>query len=393
MNQKPMDEDEIFKKLKEFKYMDMDYSSGRILGSMCTAVHPIAKEVYSDFLESNLGDPGLFKGTKAIEDEVIKEIGSFLSLDVPYGNVVTGGTEANLMALHSAYKIAISKGKIAKTDIPEVIVPKSAHFSFKKASEIMRFKLIEANLDKNYKVDIEDVKSNLSSNTIAIVGVAGTTELGMIDPIEELSEIAIKNDIYLHVDAAFGGFLIPFLKDLRYELPNFDFSIPGVSSITIDPHKMGIAPIPSGCIIYREKKYLDVIAVDSPYLTSKKQSTIVGTRLGAPSAATWAMMNHIGRDGYGELANECMINTNYFADALFKEGFNVIVKPELNIVAFNHPKIETEKLEILLKNNGWMVSTASYPKAIRIVVMGHIRHTHLMDLISDLRKIRESLYI
>jgi len=291
------------------------------------------------------------------------------------------------------YKIAILNKKISENDIPEVIVPKSAHFSFKKASEMLRFKLIEADLDEDYKIDINSVKKNITNKTIAIVGVAGTTELGMIDPIEELSKIAIDSDIYLHVDAAFGGFAIPFLKDIGYELPEFDFSLPGVSSITIDPHKMGLSPIPSGCIIYRKKEYLDVIAVESPYLTSKVQSTIVGTRLGAPSAATWAIMNYIGREGYCELAKEYMVNTNFLADTLREEGFDVIVKPELNIVGFNHLKIDTEDLANLIENKGWRVSISSYPKAIRIVVVGHIQHTHLVDFLSDLRKIKEGLGI
>jgi tyrosine decarboxylase/aspartate 1-decarboxylase len=390
MNQEPMDEKYIFEKLKEFKSNDLNYSSGSILGSMCSEPHHLSKEVYQDFLDSNLGDPGLFKGTKAIEDEVIKEIASFLSLEKPYGNVVTGGTEANLMAMRSARNITKKDENIS---IPEVIVPKSAHFSFKKASDILSFKLIEADLDDSYKINIESVEKNINENTIAIVGVAGTTELGMIDPIDKLSEIAISNDLYLHVDAAFGGFSIPFLNDIGYNLPVFDFSLPGVSSITIDPHKMGLSPIPSGCILYREKEYLDVIAVESPYLTLKEQSTIVGTRLGAPSAATWAIMKYMGRKGYSELANECMINTNFLADALFKENFKVIVKPELNIVAFNHPNIETEDLAKILEEKGWMVSISSYPKAIRIVLMPHIRHTHLVKFLSDLREIKSRLYI
>jgi tyrosine decarboxylase/aspartate 1-decarboxylase len=388
-----MDEEEIFEKLEEFRKKDFSYSSGRILGSMCSEPHPISKKVYCDFLNSNLGDPGLFEGTKAIEDDVIKIIGSFLSLDKPYGNVVTGGSEANIMAIRSARNFHRKANGNDKNSIGELVVPKSAHFSFKKASDMLGLKLVEADLDDNYKVDVESVKEKINENTIAIVGIAGTTELGMIDPIEDLSDIAIDKDIYLHVDAAFGGFSIPFLNDFGYKLPNFDFSLEGVSSITIDPHKMGMAPIPSGCIIYREKKFLDLIAIESPYLTSKEQSTIVGTRLGAPSAATWAMLKYMGRRGYSELANNCMVNTEFLADALFKENFKVIVKPELNIVAFNHPKIETDQLAKAIQEKGWMISTSSYPKAIRIVVMPHLKHTHLVRFMSTLRDIKESFKI
>lgn len=390
MNKEPMEEEEILKNLAKYKIKDLEYSHGRILGSMCTKADPLSKKVFCDFLDANLGDPGLFKGTQSLETEVIKDIASFLSLDKPFGNIVTGGTEANLMAMRAARNLARDEKDIIN---PEIVVPKSAHFSFKKASDMLNLKLIEADLDENYKLSVDSVEENLSENTIAIVGIAGTTELGMIDPIGDLSKIATRNNIYLHVDAAFGGFSIPFLNEMGYELPNFDFSLPGVSSITVDPHKMGLAPIPSGVILFKEKKYLDAIAVKSPYLTSKEQYTIVGTRLGAPAAATWAVMKHMGQKGYSELANECMINTNFLADALQKEEFELVTTPELNILGFNHPEIATDDLAQMLEDNGWMVSISSYPKAIRIVLMGHINHLHLIDFLATLRKIKSSLNI
>jgi len=390
MNKKPLEEEKILQKLAKYKNKDLNYSHGRILGSMCTKADPLAKKIFCDFLDSNLGDPGLFKGTQSLEEEVIKDIASFLSLDKPFGNIVTGGTEANLMAMRAARNLAKNQNNIIT---PEIIVPKSAHFSFKKASDMLNLKLREAELDENYKVSVDSVEEKLCENTVAIVGVAGTTELGLIDPIEDLSKIAFDNDVYLHVDAAFGGFIIPFLNDMGYELPNFDFSLEGVSSITVDPHKMGLAPIPSGGILFRDKKYLDAIAIPSPYLTSKEQHTIVGTRLGAPAAATWAIMKQMGREGYSNLANECMKNTYFLADAIKKEDFELVTSPELNILAFNHPKIATDELAQLLKEEGWMVSNSSNPKAIRIVLMGHINHSHLVEFLATLREIKSSLNI
>ena len=102
MDDKPIDKQDILEKLNELHKLDHDYADGRILGSMCTQAHPFAKEVFCKFLDTNLGDPGLFKGTKQIENEVIKSIGKILSLDNAYGNIVTGGTEANLMAIRAA---------------------------------------------------------------------------------------------------------------------------------------------------------------------------------------------------------------------------------------------------------------------------------------------------
>ena len=384
MEDKPIDKQEILKELEELHKLDHDYADGRILGSMCTEAHPFAKEVYCKFLDTNLGDPGLFKGTKQIENEVIKSIGEFLSLDEAYGNIVTGGTEANLMAIRAARNHARKYKGI--TD-GEIIIPESAHFSFKKAADMLNLKIVEAELDENYKIDVESLRNSITDKTVAIVAIAGTTELGLIDPIEEISKIALENNIYFHVDAAFGGFSFPFLKEIGYDLPVFDFSLEGVCSITVDPHKMGLAPIPAGGIIFRCEEYLEVMAVDSPYLTVKTQSTIVGTRLGASSAATYAIMKYFGKEGYSKIAQELMENTKFFAQNLKDLGYKIICEPELNIVAFNHPTMETHELAEKLEDLGWKVSVAKCPVAIRVVLMNHVKKNHLEELLKDLEDI------
>ena len=384
MDDKPIDKAVILRELEELHRLDHDYANGRILGSMCTEAHPFAKEVYCKFLDTNLGDPGLFKGTKLIEEKVIQSIGEMLSLDKAYGNIVTGGTEANLMAIRAARNHARKYKGIVDG---EIIIPDSAHFSFKKAADMLNLKIVEAKLDDNYKIDVESVREAISDKTVAIVAIAGTTELGLIDPIEEISKIAHENNIYFHVDAAFGGFSIPFLKRIGYDLPVFDFSLEGVCSITVDPHKMGLAPIPAGGIIFRCEEYLDVMAVDSPYLTVKTQSTIVGTRLGASSAATYAIMKYFGKEGYSKIARNLMDNTAFFAEGLKEIGYEIVCEPELNIVAFNHPDMDAHDLAQKLEELNWKVSVAKCPVAIRVVLMNHIKRNHLEELLEDLKEI------
>ena len=384
MDDKPIDKADILRELEELHRLDHDYANGRILGSMCTEAHPFAKEVYCKFLDTNLGDPGLFKGTKLIEERVVQSIGEMLSLDKAYGNIVTGGTEANLMAIRAARNHARKYKGIVDG---EIIIPDSAHFSFKKAADMLNLRIVEAKLDDNYKIDVESLREAISDKTVAIVAIAGTTELGLIDPIEEISKIAHENNIYFHVDAAFGGFSIPFLKRIGYDLPVFDFSLEGVCSITVDPHKMGLAPIPAGGIIFRCEEYLDVMAVDSPYLTVKTQSTIVGTRLGASSAATYAIMKYFGKEGYSKIAKELMDNTAFFAEGLKEIGYEIVCEPELNIVAFNHPDMDANVLAQKLEELNWKVSVAKCPVAIRVVLMNHIKRNHLEELLEDLKEI------
>ncbi|MCC7557568.1 MAG: tyrosine decarboxylase MfnA [Methanobacteriaceae archaeon] len=380
MDENRFSKEEVFQKLREFQKEDLTHRSGKILGSMCTCPHEVGRKAYAMFLESNLGDPGLFKGTQKLERESIELLGSILGSKNVFGHIITGGTEANIMAMRAARNCS-------NVQNPEIIVPKSAHFSFKKASNILCIKLKEAKLDDDYKMDLDSVMELLSDRTVAVVGVAGTTELGKIDPIPELSKICAEQEIYLHVDAAFGGFIIPFLKEIGYDLPDFDFSLDGVCSMTIDPHKMGLAPIPTGGILFRDEKYLDVMSIETPYLTEKKQSTIVGTRTGASAAATWALLKYMGKEGYTALSRNCMEITKTLAQGLKELELELITEPELNIVAFKSEKMSVDELAQKLSDKGWAVSISSYPRAIRIIVMPHIKKEHITQFLIDLKQI------
>ncbi len=381
MDAKGISRNEVFKTLRNFKEQDMTHRSGKILGSMCTCPHEVGVKAYCMFLESNLGDPGLFQGTKAMEVEVIAMLGNLLGKTDVHGHIITGGTEANIMAMRAARNSSGIKN-------PEIIVPKSAHFSFKKAADMLCLKTKEAKLDDNYCINLESVNDLISKHTIAVVGVAGTTELGKVDPIEDLSNICLENEIFLHVDAAFGGFSIPFLKEKGYNLPKFDFSLQGVCSITIDPHKMGLTPIPTGGILFRDRSYLDVMSIETPYLTEDKQSTIVGTRTGASTAATWALMKYLGRNGYSKVAEKCMELTEFLAKGVKESGFQLVTEPQLNIVAFNSKDMTVWQIADRLDERGWAVSISSYPQAIRIIVMPHLKKEHIKSFLTDLREIR-----
>jgi tyrosine decarboxylase/aspartate 1-decarboxylase len=381
MEEKGITKDRVFELLRNYKKRDMTHRSGRILGSMCTCPHEVGLKAYHMFLESNLGDPGLFQGTKTMENEVIATLGQLLGKSDVYGHIITGGTEANIMAMRAARNMC-------RIEDPEIIVPKSAHFSFKKAADILCLNMREAQLDSQYRVDINSVKELISDKTVAVVGIAGTTELGKIDPIEELSDICLEREIFFHVDAAFGGFSIPFLNQVGYDLPKFDFSLPGVCSVTIDPHKMGLAPIPTGGILFRDKSYLDVMSVETPYLTEENQSTIVGTRTGASTAATWALLKHLGSEGYQKIASRCMELTKLLSQGIKDTGFQLITEPQLNIVAFTGEGIAPCDIAKLLDEKGWAVSIASHPKSVRIIVMPHVKEEHITAFLEDLKDIR-----
>ena len=133
------------------------------------------------------------------------------------------------------------------------------------------------------------------------------------------------------------------------------------------------------------------MSVDSPYLTIKHQSTIVGTRLGASSAATFAVMKYLGKEGYRKFAEEALDKTHFLANELKGLGYDLVVEPNLNIVAFNHPNLKTDDLAVMLEERNWKVSCSVCPKAIRVILMNHIKKDNLIEFISDLKEISESI--
>jgi tyrosine decarboxylase/aspartate 1-decarboxylase len=364
----------LLAELKRIRGLDQRYDNGRILCSMCTKPHPVAKEAYRMFLSSNLGDKGLFPGSAQLEKEVINQLAALLHDANAAGLLASGGTEANLIALLAARNTVNARK-------PEVILPESAHFSFTKICNLLNVKPVYTTLDDTFKVDLTEVERHINKNTIAVVGTAGTAELGVVDPIDKLSEITLKHSVWLHVDAAFGGLVIPFLNDSMHE---FDFTVKGVTSITVDPHKMGMAAIPAGGILFRDSKALDYVKTETPYLTDKVQYTIAGTRPGASAASAWAVFNALGVEGFRKIVKDCMRNTCFFANGIKKAGFKLLIEPQLNIVAFRGPN--TKQLAEKLRTQGWFVSYVPRYDCIRIVVMPHVKKRHAAAFLKDLKQ-------
>ncbi|NPA47409.1 MAG: tyrosine decarboxylase MfnA [Thermococci archaeon] len=372
-----MEEDEVIRELKIRTREDLTFDSGRILGSMCTSPHPLARRVFEMFIDRNLGDPGLHTGSRRIEKEAVGMLASLLGLEGGYGHIVSGGTEANILAVRDMRNMSDSEK-------PELVLPRSAHFSFLKASDMLGVRLVWAELRDDYTVDVRDVERKITDDTVGIVGIAGTTGLGVIDDIPALSDLAVDYGLPLHVDAAFGGFVIPFAKALGYDLPDFDFRLRGVSSVTVDPHKMGMVPIPAGGIIFRDKKALDSISVPASYLAGGgvSQATITGTRPGASALATWALIKHLGFSGYVRVVDRVMKLSRWFASRIkLMDGLRLVREPVLNIVSFTSTAMDVGTLGTELRARGWGVS--AHRGYIRIVMMPHVRKENLEEFLRD----------
>ena len=367
MLNKGQSEEELFAFLAQKKSEDLDHDF--ILSSMCTIPHSVAVRAHCMFMETNLGDPGLFPGTFSLEQLLISRFGTLFHCPDAEGYATSGGTESNIQALRLA---RVEKSGIEK---PNVIVPESAHFSFKKACDMLSLDMRSVPITKDFRMDAGAAAGLIDRNTIALVGIAGTTEYGMVDPIADLAKIAVQHDLFFHVDAAFGGMVIPFLD---YPTP-FDFALPGVTTIAVDPHKMGMSTIPCGCLLTREPDRLNSLNIDTPYLTVKQEYTLAGTRPGAPVAGALAVLDYLGVEGMRAVVTGCMKNTERLIAGMETLGYTRAATPDLNVATFICGKEAVP--------GAWRVSWTR-KNHLRIVCMPHVHAGRIEAFLTDMQNSR-----
>jgi len=361
-------EEEILNELEELWNARIPYE--RVFSSMCTRPHPVAMRAFLLYIESNLGDFGIFPAVKELEDRVIRKIAELLEVQSFCGYITSGGTESNIQALRAFRNV--KKGK-------NFIAPRSRHFSIDKAADVLGVEMKLAPLNEEYQMDVSVLEEMIDEETFGIVALAGSTELGQIDPLEEISKIASENDIPVHVDAAFGAFVIPFL-DL-----DVDFSLEAIASISGDPHKMGMSVIPSGALLFSEERFLEALKVETPYLTTKHQFSLPGTRPGASAAATYAVMEHLGREGFRKVVEKCMRNTRALIELMEELGFEPAIEPKMNIVVFETREVDRIREELMKKR--WLISRSFNPPGMRFVIMPHVEEENLKLFVEDLKRI------
>ena len=358
--------------LREPKHLVND-----ILGSMTTMPHPVALEAYRLFMTFNANDPIVFKETARLEEEVIEMIGEILGRNCVKGLITCSGSEANLSALYLAREHGYRRVYVART----------AHNSIFKAARILSMDVVEVSLTKDYKLDKKDLEVKLERHGEGvIVATAGTTGLGTVDDVEGISRIALKHDSVVHVDAAFGGFIIPFLKRQGWGLPDIGFSNRAVMSVTIDPHKLGLAPIPAGGLVVRDEEWFKPLIFNVDYMPARYQIGLGGTRSGGGVAATWAIMKLLGIEGYTRLATELMDKTLTIVKRIDEsKNLSVPVRPETPIVCIQH-RGSSEYILRKLMDMGIYLYLCGIIDGLRIVVMPHITLEQLLKTVDLIEK-------
>ncbi len=308
----------VYSQLKEIaEEEDKKWETGLVSGTMYHGGkehYDFLNRVFSLYSYVNLIQRDICPSGTKFESEIISMTANMLHGeavkehnpdDDVCGTVTSGGSESIYNALFVYREWARKEKGILE---PEMVVPNTLHPAFFKAGHYMGIQLIPVPVKENFEADVQAMRERINQNTIAIAGSAGTYPHGVIDPIKQLSDLALEYKIGLHVDGCLGGFILPWIEKLGYDIPIFDFRLPGVTSISCDTHKYGYALKGTSVVLYRNKnllRYQFFSKADWPgglYASP----TVQGSRSGGLSAATWAAMVTMGEAGYLKAARAIM---------------------------------------------------------------------------------------
>lgn len=342
------------------------------------AVREVSVDCYRRFIHGETWITG--GGAREMEAWLINWLGSLLGAKAPAGFITAGGSESNMCAILTAKQLGGRKGG-------SVVFPDNGHYSLHKLCRMFDLDAIVVPAPKGRldKVDPTAVAAAIRPDTIAIIATAGTWAFGSVDPIAELGAIAEARGLYLHVDAAFGGYILPFLERSGYDrdIPLWDFRVPGVKSISADLHKNGMAPPPAGSLIFRDASLLAAAKQICP-----PNGTMSGTRGVGPIAGAWAMVRLLGEAGYAAVSRQSMaMRDELVAGAAGIPGLQVYPGSRINMTLIHSETLDLRPVAENLRQRGWMFAARVVPAPVGMVFvpMPH-NHGRIDTLLAHLRQ-------
>lgn len=363
----------VLEAMKAFGDNDPDYKNGKTwslvyyLGERYTQFLNDASQMYSS---ANGLNPMAFQSLKRFETEVVRMTADLLNGDQDVVGIMTsGGTESCLLAVKTYRDMARKKG-IKK---PEMILPESAHVAWEKGAQYFNVKAVHVPLDKGYRMDVNKARKAITRRTVMMLGSAPGYPHGVVDPIEELGAISLERKIPLHVDACVGGYLLPFVEQLGYPIPKFDFRVKGVTSISADTHKYGYSAKGASTILYRNMDILEnqmFVFTEWPGGIFASPG-LLGTRPGGNIAAAWAAMQAMGKNGYLENAKKIMDTTRQLIQGIESiDGLEIVGKPDMSLVAYRSTskKIGIYAVGDQMEKRGWHIDRQQKPECLHAMV-------------------------
>ncbi|HOH30196.1 MAG TPA: aspartate aminotransferase family protein [Candidatus Hydrogenedentes bacterium] len=369
---------EIMKQLESYKEGDLPYHSGRIMAYVYDPGEEVldtAREAYMNYLcESGL-DFTTFPSVMRIEKEVVRMIINLLRGDAEaVGNMTSGGTESILLAMKTARDWArVNRPEIKN---PEMILSYTAHPAFHKACAYFGIKPVLVGFDREtFQADVTAMRAGITDNTLIVVGSAPGYAQGVIDPISDIAALAQEKGLWCHVDACVGGLHLSMMRKMGYPVPDFDFTIPGVTSISTDMHKYGYAPKNASVIMYRNREFRKYQFFACLQTTSYAliNPTITSSKTAGPMAGAWATLNKLGEEGYRKIVAATQEETSKLVKGISAiDGLRVLGKPDMCLFSFTSETINLFQLAEAMSRRDWYLqpqfSTPFSPYNLHITV-------------------------
>lgn len=341
---------------------DVPWREGRTFGYVYEGgghIDEVAQHAYMSFLYENGLDPTEFKSLLHLENEVVAMCIDHLRGDEQcVGNFTSGGTESIMLGV----KAARDRFRVAHPDaVPEMVLPRTAHAAFHKSAHYLGLKVVITEVDgTTFRAVPDAMRAACNENTALLVGSATGYAHGVVDPIPEIAAIGLERDIPVHVDGCIGAFVLPFFRELGVAMPDFDLSVPGVTSISMDLHKYAFCPKGASVILHRSRArrahQVYVCAQWSGYVLAN--AGVQSSKSGGPLAAAWSVLQHVGRDGYRARFAELLDTTRRIVAGVGEiEGLEVLGQPEMALIAIasTDPQVNVYHLSDLLGARGWHV--------------------------------------
>lgn len=353
----------------------------------------IQKEAYAAFMSENGLGPLAFPSLAQMEKDVISMgLGLLHGPSGSTGAMTSGGTDSITMAMKTARDFARANGRAG--DRANIVLPYSAHLAFDKAAHLMDIEIrrIPIKTDGTFEADVPAMGEACDQDTIMLVGSAPNFPHGIIDPIEALSDMAIAQGVWLHVDACVGGYFAPFARMNGVPVPAFDFELPGVHSMSADLHKYGYAAKGASTVLFRSEDLFAHMPFDMKEWSGApmKTPTLAGTRPGGAISAAWAVMNHLGIEGYRRLQGQVCATRERVEEGVKRLGFEVLGNPMLGLIAFRHPDHHAFAIYGEIYRRGWFTSVTKQPPSLHLMLSpkhADFIEDYLKDLEASLKSV------
>ena len=366
--------DELQRELDEWRAGDLDRQfgdwSGRCFMFNMRAgdtVQQVAEAAYMQFFKTDALSSTAYPSVKGFQEDLVSfSADLFQGGEAAAGTVTTGGTESIILAMKCARDWA--REARPGISVPEVLCPRTAHPAFNKGAELLGMRVRRVPEGPDYRADLPAMQASLGEDTIMLVGSLPTYWHGACDPISVLGEWAVARNLWLHVDACMGGFLAPFVRKNGRQVEPFDFSVPGVRSISADLHKYGFTPKGASVVMFRDAETARHRLFDwkDPYIHYVTPG-LSGTRSGAAIAAAWAVMRFLGEDGYMEIARKIMQSRDVIVEGIRSiDGLEIRGEAPLSIISFGSTQFSAAALGGALQARGWMPNVWEGPPSLHL---------------------------